>query len=109
MYDMGEATPVLQIDEALYHRIETDEVPPGWASVPVRLNDNGAIIPCTMVAGSVGTRVRSSGKPLHKKHGKTGLDTISVESGWWMFERKSDEEMQAEKDAQEEAENQRYD
>jgi Domain of unknown function (DUF4419) len=99
----------LQLDEARYHRIDTDEVPPGWASVPVELNDNGTIIPCTMVAGSVGTRVRSSGMELHERPGETGLDTISIESGWWMFERKSNEQMKAEKEAEAAREEQRYD
>jgi hypothetical protein len=109
MDSMGEPTPVLQLDLARYHRIETDEVPPGWASVPVELKyDNGNIIPCTMVAGSVGIRMRSSGKELHERLGESGLDTISIESGWWMFERKSDEQMTAEKAARAEREKQRY-
>jgi hypothetical protein len=82
-------TPVLQLDEARYHRIETDEVPPGWGSVPVELHHGGTIISCTIVAGSVGTRVRSSDTELHERPGETGLDTISIELGWWMFENKS--------------------
>lgn len=108
MNSMGDPTPILQLDEARYHRIETDAVPPGWASVPVELDDDGNIIPCTMVAGSVGTRVRSSGKELHNRSGETGLDTISIESGWWMFERKSDEQLKEEKEAEAKKQEERW-
>lgn len=55
-----------------------------------------------MVAGSVGMKVTSSGKDLHERPGVTGLDTLSVESGWWMYEKMSDEEMQEAKKAWEE-------
>ncbi|CZR52789.1 uncharacterized protein PAC_02666 [Phialocephala subalpina] len=99
MFTMADPTPILQLDNARYHRVESDEVPPGWASVPVELNDDGLITPCTMVAGSVGMKVKSSGKELHGRAGETGLDTISIESGWWMYERKTDEELKTEKEA----------
>lgn len=108
MRNVGSATPVLQLDEARYHRVETDDVPPGWASVPVELDDDGNIIPCTMVAGSVGVKLRSSGTDLHEKPGEVGLDTVSIESGWWMYERKSDEQMKEEKEAAAKAEKERY-
>lgn len=92
---MGNPTPVLQIDEARYHRIETSDVPSGRASVPVELNDDGFITKCGMAAGLVGTRYSSSGKDLHERDGQKGLDTISPVSGWWMYEVKNEEEMQA--------------
>jgi len=107
MSSMGQPTPVLQLDEARYHRIETSDVPPGWASVPVELNDNGYKIPCTMVAGLVGTRASSSGKDLHERPGETGLDTLSAVSGWGMYERKTDEEIKADKEAWEKEEAER--
>ncbi|KAE8444443.1 hypothetical protein EG329_000534 [Mollisiaceae sp. DMI_Dod_QoI] len=99
MRSMGKPTPILELDGARYHRIETSAVPPGWASVPIELDDDGHKIPCTMVAGSVGVRVKSSGQGLHERVGETGLDTISIESGWWMYERKTDEEMIAAEEA----------
>lgn len=61
-----------------------------------------------MVAGSVGMRARSSGKDLHERPGETGLDTLSVESGWWMYEKKSDEEMEEAKEARRRAHKEKY-
>jgi len=99
MFSMGAPTPVLQFDGARYHRIETSAVPPGWASVPVELNDDGNITKCGMAAGLVGMKFSSSGKDLHKRIGEKGLDTITPVSGWWMYELRSEEDMKAEKDA----------
>lgn len=88
MSSMGSPTPVLQLDDARYHRIKTGDVPPAWADVPVRLDDDGTIIPCMMVAGLVGMSVRSS-----SASGEEGArDTLGVESGWWMYETFSEEE-----------------
>ncbi len=85
MSSMGSPTPVLQLDDARYHRIETEDVAPAWADVPVQLNDDGVIYPCVMVAGLVGMSVTSSSE--------VGvLDTLAVESGWWMYETFSEEE-----------------
>ncbi|PVH74854.1 hypothetical protein DL98DRAFT_385132, partial [Cadophora sp. DSE1049] len=84
MGSMRRPTPVLQLDDARYHRIETDAVPPGWASVPVKLNDDGIETDCVMMAGLVGTKYSSSGQELHRKT-ETGLDTLSIETGWWMY------------------------
>lgn len=56
---VNEETPVLDLDKVRYHRIETDEVPPGWASVPVELDNDGEITNCVMVAGLVGMRATS--------------------------------------------------
>ena len=93
----GGPMPVLQLDGARYHKIETTDVPPGWASVPVELNDNGAITKCGMAAGLVGMKLSTSGKDLHKRSGEKGLDTITPVSGWWMYELKSEEDMRAQK------------
>jgi Domain of unknown function (DUF4419) len=98
----------LQLDDARYHCIETTDVPPGWASVPVKLDDDGNITWTVMVAGSVGMKVTSSGKDLHERPGETGLDTLSVESGWWMYEKLSDEEMKEAKEAKKKAWKEKY-
>ena len=89
----------LRLDGVAYHRIESDEVPPGYSSVPVTVDDNGDLFDAMMVAGSVGISYASSGDEL--ADGIVGLDTISAETGWWMFERKSQavlDEEKAEKD-----------
>ena len=97
---MGKPTPILQLDEARYHRIERKDVPPGWASVPVTLDDQvkGEKTYCVLVAGHVGMKLTSSGKNLHAKDGVTGLDIISPVSGWWMYETKSEEDFKAERE-----------
>ncbi|KAL5322891.1 hypothetical protein ACEPPN_010870 [Leptodophora sp. 'Broadleaf-Isolate-01'] len=84
----------LKLDGISYHSIEIKDVSLAWTSGPLRLDDNGAITETTLVAGLVGMKVSSSGKELHEKT-ETGLDTLSVASGWWMYEKLSDEEMKA--------------
>ncbi|KAL8644588.1 MAG: hypothetical protein Q9210_007179 [Variospora velana] len=73
----------LKLDDAIYHWIESEDVPPGYTSVPVTVDDNGNVFLATMIAGSVGTRYTSSQGAEHD------MDTIQPESGWWMFEKKS--------------------
>ncbi len=52
-YDHDEdPTPMLQLDEARNHCVDTNNIPPSWAFVPVKLDNNGNIIECVMVAGS---------------------------------------------------------
>lgn len=86
------------LDGVAYHYIESTDVPPGYASVPVKIDDNGTIYTARMVAGSVATRMESSGiagpvgpggrggrpKPKDEPF-EVGLDTLRPVSGWWMF------------------------
>jgi len=78
--------PTMQLDGIRYHSVETTDVIRGYASVPVKLDDNGTISWANMVAGLVGMKARSSGEDLYLRPGQKGLDTLSVESGWWMYE-----------------------
>ena len=55
--------------------------------VDVKLDDNGGIFDCVIVAGIVGTEVRSSGDRTLSTSGKN--DTLAPISGWWMFIKKS--------------------
>jgi len=41
--------------------IDSDELPPGFSSVPVKIDDNGDKFEALMVAGSVGVNCTSSG------------------------------------------------
>ncbi|KAL8762132.1 MAG: hypothetical protein Q9184_001817 [Pyrenodesmia sp. 2 TL-2023] len=72
----------LKLDGMVYHLIESHNVPPGYSSVPVKVDDNGVEIQATMIAGSVAMRYSSSQDYEHD------FDTIQPESGWWMFEKK---------------------
>jgi hypothetical protein len=83
---MWTSDKVLLLDGTRYHSVETGDIPPGWASVPVTLNDDGNITDCVLVAGHVGLEVSSSGKDLHDRPGVTGLDTIKPISGWWSMQ-----------------------
>ena len=85
----------LRLDGVAYHRVDSDEVPQGYSSVPVTVADNGDLFDAMMVAGSVGINCTSSGDELADDI--VGLDTISAETGWWMFERKSQAVLDEEK------------
>lgn len=76
----------LRLDGVIYHQVESDEVPPGFSAVPVKVDDNGELFDALMVAGSVGMNCSSSGVEL--AGGKKGLDTVAAQTGWWMFETK---------------------
>ena len=83
MYRKPEKMEQLTLDGAAYHWIESDMVPPGYASVPVKVDDNGDEFDAVMVAGSVGIKASWS-----VCGGSERLDTMSAESGWWIFEKK---------------------
>ena len=80
-------SPVLELDGVTYHRVESNDVPPGYSSVPVKVDDHGDVFDSTMIAGSVGMNCSSSGDEVDG--GLTGLDTVSAETGWWIFESKA--------------------
>lgn len=69
----------MKLDGVSYHRIESDEVPPGYSSVPVKVDDNGDVFDAMMVPGSIGINCTSSGDELHEA--LVGLDTVSAETG----------------------------
>ncbi|KAF2166254.1 hypothetical protein M409DRAFT_66756 [Zasmidium cellare ATCC 36951] len=79
-----------------YHRVDTADIPPGWASVPVELDDHGEITHTRMVAGSVAIEGgTSSGANLDDaddgpKETLT-LDSVQPMAGWWVYEVKSEE------------------
>lgn len=79
--------PYLALDGEAYHSIFITQIPLGYGSVPVAFKDSLGEFEATMIAGSVGVKSTSSGKPLH--NGQTGFDTVQPVSGWWMFENKA--------------------
>ncbi|KAF4336049.1 duf4419 domain protein [Fusarium beomiforme] len=54
------------LDGIRYHRIDTDVIPIGWTSAPIDVDDNGVLYNTTMIAGSMGMRVSSSGEKLDR-------------------------------------------
>jgi hypothetical protein len=101
-----------ELDGTLYHRVDTDDIPSGFASVPVVVDDNGVLYHTKMVAGSLGIQVTSSGDMLDDEHDhdddgtftmrdgrmipveyvpkkptkQPGLDSLQPLSGWLMYE-----------------------
>ena len=73
----------LTLDGVDYHWVDSDSVPPGYTSVPVKVDDNGHKFEAMMVAGSVGIKASKS-----NRRGMDELDTMAAETGWWIFEKK---------------------
>jgi hypothetical protein len=76
----------LVFDGTPYHRLDSDRVPPGYAEVDVKLDDNGEKFDCVMIAGTVGTHVTSSNDLALSPTGKD--DVVSPVAGWWIFIKK---------------------
>ena len=76
----------LSLDGVQYHNLTMDNIAPGWAAVPVTVNDNGFEYKASMMSGSVGIRNSSSGHPT--QDGSIGMDTLQPEVGWWMMKLK---------------------
>lgn len=81
------------LDVNLYHRLQLRDIPCGYCSVPVEVNDNCKMYDTVMVEGSVGIHATSTGQALEDTNTYTGpsqaspgLDSLKPESGWWMFE-----------------------
>ncbi|KAJ5165659.1 uncharacterized protein N7500_007489 [Penicillium coprophilum] len=103
------------LEDALSRRIDTDDVPSGFASVPVTVDDDGIIYETMMLAGLIGIQATSSGVMLDgtRYHNdknsyrrgadgqlepvvytvplpteEAGLDSIQPVSGWWIYEKR---------------------
>ncbi|KAJ7141636.1 hypothetical protein C8R46DRAFT_968659 [Mycena filopes] len=79
-------TPTLVFDDTPYHTLDSSKVPMGYTDVDVKLNDNGELFDCLMVAGSIGTRVLSSNDLSLSSTGED--DVVTPVVGWWMFTKK---------------------
>lgn len=90
-----------EIDGVFFHNVETDDIPFGASSVPVKVDDNGVPYETKMLAGMVGIQATSSGQMLDNSYTRDptgpGLDTLQPVSGWWMYELRSEAEMEARK------------
>ncbi|MCJ1466314.1 hypothetical protein MMC07_004933 [Pseudocyphellaria aurata] len=83
--------PICDLDGVLYHRIDSDDVPPGFVSVPVTVDDNGMVYKTAMVAGSVAYRVESAAADVRGRV-PGQRDALRPQVGWFMYE-KNDEKI----------------
>jgi hypothetical protein len=104
------------LDGTLYHVVDDSGIPAGYMGVPVKVIDD-IEYKCRMVAGSVGIRCASSGKPIERTpryfrssqqtessmttQEVVGLDSVQPLSGWWMFDTEGEKEPVAEEGKQE--------
>ncbi|THU86503.1 hypothetical protein K435DRAFT_683495 [Dendrothele bispora CBS 962.96] len=73
----------LSLDDTRYHWLDSSEVPAGYASVDVKLDDNGEIFDTIMVSGLVGMRVFPSNDNKLSENGSQ--DAVKPLPGWWIF------------------------
>lgn len=98
----------LTLEGITYHQVDIGEVPCGFTSVPVWVDDNGRMYYTEMVAGSMGIQASSSGRLTDGggSHGiirgdmvnskyvpsrgteEPGLDSLQPVAGWVMYETK---------------------
>jgi hypothetical protein len=78
---------LLVLDDVKYHRVDLSDIPNGFASVPVKVDDNGTIYHTKMLAGAIGIQATSSGDSGTEDEGEEKkLDSLQSLSGWFMFE-----------------------
>ncbi|KAI9237867.1 MAG: hypothetical protein BYD32DRAFT_415341 [Podila humilis] len=70
----------LTLGDTAFHRVETGDIPAGYADVPVLLDDNGIETKAVMVAGLVGIRVTGN------------HDTVQPQPAWWISEDASEKD-----------------
>ena len=80
----------LVLDGNTYPVVDMGDVPRGYSTVPVKIDDQGHELTAEMLAGSVGCHWMSSDKEVDGG-GATKLDTIQPWSGWWIYETSQDD------------------
>ncbi|KAE8373506.1 hypothetical protein BDV26DRAFT_271957 [Aspergillus bertholletiae] len=83
-----------ELDGVLYHRVDTSNIPCGFASVPVKVVDNGDECQTIMIAGLVGIRTISTAPtpdavddPQTHEDTRHQVGSTQPVSGWWMYEK----------------------
>ncbi|THU79766.1 hypothetical protein K435DRAFT_875095 [Dendrothele bispora CBS 962.96] len=76
----------LSLDGTRYHWLDSSKIPAGYASVDVKLDDNGEIFNTIMVSGLVGMRVFSSNDNKLSENGSR--DAVKPLPGWWIFTKR---------------------
>ncbi|GLB12572.1 hypothetical protein AtubIFM57258_010256 [Aspergillus tubingensis] len=85
---MDKGTPGCELDGVQFHRVDFDEIPGAFASVPMKVDDNGTEYETELVAGVIGIQA-SCGKQTTAAIGdaEAQQDTIQPASGWWIYEK----------------------
>ncbi|RYC65441.1 hypothetical protein CHU98_g758 [Xylaria longipes] len=82
----------LCLDGVYYHEIDPDKTPPGYATLPMRVNDHGTIINAEMLSGSVGISCTSSGRVSTGPGGDIGIDTMQPHSAWFIYDQEPEDD-----------------
>ncbi|KAJ7127563.1 hypothetical protein C8R43DRAFT_696662 [Mycena crocata] len=82
-YTRPDVSKKLVLDSTPYHSLQRGAVPPGYGEVDIKLVDDNVVFNCSMVAGTIGMRVSSSGDRALSESGED--DTVQPVAGWWMF------------------------
>lgn len=83
-----------KLDGMVYHTVDSDEIPPAYATVPVKINDNGNELAAIMLAGSIGKQYTSRDGTSDG----SGMSLVSLSPilGWSVFTKKEGVEETAE-------------
>ncbi|KAI1758027.1 hypothetical protein F4782DRAFT_544413 [Xylaria castorea] len=76
-----------QSDDVYYRHIDSDDIPPGYTTLPVKIIDHGTVIEAEMLSGSVGISCTSSGRKSAGQDGVVGIDTMQPHSAWFIYEK----------------------
>ncbi|THU90806.1 hypothetical protein K435DRAFT_249067 [Dendrothele bispora CBS 962.96] len=79
----------LSLDGTRYHWLDSKKIPAGYASVDVKLDDNGEIFDTIMVAGLVGMRVFPS-NDARLSENESSQDAVKPLPGWWIFVKRDE-------------------
>ncbi|KID60294.1 uncharacterized protein G6M90_00g080060 [Metarhizium brunneum] len=100
--EKGEAQLSRKCRNGTWHAvIDSENIPAGFCSVPVKVDDNGHEFNCTMIAGSVGIQARSIYPYIARERRAATcswdakMHAIQPLSGWWICENESAEEAEA--------------
>ncbi|RAH59395.1 hypothetical protein BO85DRAFT_448294 [Aspergillus piperis CBS 112811] len=70
-----------ELDGVQYHRVDITDIPGAFASVPMKVNDNGTEYETELVAGVIGIHASCVGDAGGQQ------DMIQPASGWWIYEK----------------------
>ncbi|CAG7563452.1 unnamed protein product [Fusarium equiseti] len=81
------------LDGLSYPSVETQDIPGGFVTVPVKVNDNGTVYSCRMLAGSIGIQALPDYDydPVAAKAYYEARDEYLVDERQQLFERLSED------------------